>query len=98
LENREKDLQSILPKHILERGFKLDLNNIPMIFGKIHFIGIVDSEGNIFVLNEYFQIGKVYIGDYIWATIDTGQQLLNILYKDKEMVLHEIKTFEYKIK
>jgi hypothetical protein len=80
LENREKNLQSILPKRILERGFKLDLNNIPMVSGKIHFIRIVDSRGNIIVLNEYFQIGKEYIGDYIWATIDTGQQLLNILY------------------
>lgn len=95
--SEKKDLQSISPKRILKRGFKLDLNEIPLVSGKVHFIRIVNSVGNITVLNELFQIGEEYIGEYIWATIDTGQQSLNILYQDEEMVINEIKRFLYKI-
>jgi len=93
----KKGLQSLSPKRILKRGFKLDLDNIPLVSGKIHFIRIVNSGGNIVVLNEPFLIGTEYIGEYIWATIDTGLQLLLILYKDAEMIIHEIKRFNYKI-
>jgi transposase len=94
---KKTDAKTISPKNVLKRGFKLDLNNIPLVSGKIHFIRIVDSSGNISVLNELFQIGTEYIGEYVWITIDTGQQLLIILYNDKEMTVHEIKRYNYKI-
>ncbi|WP_146199796.1 hypothetical protein ACKUB1_11535 [Methanospirillum stamsii] len=81
----------------MKRGFKLDLKNIPLLPGKIHFIRIVDSNGNVSVLNESFHVGVEYIGEYIWATIDIGLQLLTILYNDEEMIVHEIIRYNYKI-
>ncbi|MCX6693133.1 MAG: hypothetical protein NT074_01065, partial [Methanomicrobiales archaeon] len=72
---REKDLNSITPKRILRRDFTIDLNNIPLVEGKIHFIRMVDSKGNISVLNERFHVGEEYIGEYITAFIDTREQL-----------------------
>jgi hypothetical protein len=93
----KKYLQPITPKRILKRGFILDLNEIPLVPGKIHFIRMVNGDGNITVLNEPFNVGCEYIGEYVWATIDTGVQNLNILYKDENMDIHPIKEYEYKI-
>jgi putative transposase len=92
-----KELESITPKRNLKRGFKLDLNEIPLVNGKIHFIRVVNSDGNITVLNESFLVGVEYVGEYVWVTIDTGQQILNICYKDENMDIHAIKKYEYKI-
>lgn len=36
-----------------------------------------------------------YIDEYVWATIDTGKQILNISYKDENMDTREIKKYEY---
>ena len=91
----KKDLESITPKRKLKRGFKLDLNEIPLVNGKIHFIRVVNSDGNIIVLNESFIVGKGYVGEYVWATINTGQQILNISYKDENMNVLVIKKYEY---
>jgi hypothetical protein len=48
---------------------------------------MVDSKGDISVLNETFHIGGEYIGEYIWATIDTGPQSLTIQYNDEKLMV-----------
>jgi putative transposase len=93
---KKKMAPSLSPKRTLPLDFKIDVNNIPLVAGKIHFIRIVDSKGEIVVLNEPFHIGKEYIGKYVWATIDTGQQSLDIRYNDEEMIVRKIKKFDYK--
>jgi putative transposase len=93
---KKKKTPSFLPKRTLPKDFKIDLNNIPLVTGKIHFIRIVDSKGNIAVLNESFHTGEEYIGEYVWATIDTAGQSLVIQYNDEEMIVRKIKYFEYK--
>ncbi|RLF57529.1 MAG: hypothetical protein DRN27_07585, partial [Thermoplasmata archaeon] len=65
--------------------------------GKIHFIRIVDSNGQIKLLNEQFKVGKEYIGEYIWATIETMNQLLTIRYKDRDLTIRDIKKYNYEI-
>ena len=97
METRKERFETITPKRNLKRGFKLDLNEIPLVNGKIHFIRLVNSNGNISVLNELFEVGIEYVGEYVWATIDTGQQILNISYNDENMDTREIKVYEYKI-
>ena len=87
---------SLSPKRTLPEDFKIDLNNIPLVDGSIHFIRMVDSNGDIFILNEHFHIWREYIGEYVWATIDTGQQSLVIRYNDEKMIVRNIKQFEYK--
>lgn len=49
------------------------------------------------MLNEPFKVGVEYVGEYVWATIDTGQQIMNISYKDENMDIRMIKKYEYKI-
>jgi hypothetical protein len=93
----KKSLESITPKHMLRTDFDINLENVPLVAGKIHFIRQVDGTGMVSVLNERFSIGGAYIGDYITAIIDTKEQSLEVLYRDEEMVVRSIKKFEYKI-
>ncbi len=93
----KQDLKSITPKRMLRTDFKIDLDAIPLVAGKIHFIRIVGSKEDIVVFNEHFRIGEAYIGDFVWATIDTREQSLSISYNDEEMVVRKIKKFGYEI-
>ena len=96
--NGEKqDLKSIVLKRMLQSDFTIDLNAIPLVTGKIHFIRIVDSVGKISVFNEQFSVGESYTGDYVWATINTGEQSLSISYNDEEMIVRKLKRFDYTI-
>ena len=94
---KKQDLKSIYPIRMLQPDFKIDWDNIPLIAGRIHFIRIVNSRGNIMILNEDFHVGEEYIGEYIWATIDTKGQSLVILYNDQDLVVRNIRRFEYLI-
>ena len=94
---RDTDLRSISPKRMLQPDFEIDVNNIPLVAGKIHFIRVVGSKGDISVLNGKFHVGGEYIGEYSWATVDTKEQSLVIFYNDEEMVVREIKRFDYEI-
>jgi len=93
----KQDLKSITPKRMLRSDFKIDLDDISLVAGKIHFIRIVGSKEDIVVFNEHFRIGEAYIGDFVWATIDTREQSLSISYNDEEMVVRKIKKFDSEI-
>ena len=93
----KQDLKSIVLKRMLQSDFTIDLNAIPLVTGKIHFIRIVDSVGKLSVFNERFFVGESYTGDYVWATINTGEQSLSISYNDEEMIVRKIKRFDYAI-
>ncbi len=94
---RDKGLQSNKPIHFLRNDFAIDTNNIPLANGKIHFIRIVNSKGQISLLNEQFEAGKEYIGEYVWATVETMNQLLTIRYKDRNLTIRDIKKYNYDI-
>ena len=94
---KKQDLISMDPIRMLQSNFKIDWNNISLVAGRIHFIRIVSSRGNITVLNEDFHVGEEYIGEYIWVTIDTREQSFSVLYNDEEMVVRNIKRYDYAI-
>jgi len=94
---KDKNLKKITPKRMLPCNFKIDVNKLPLVDGKIHFIRIVDSNGQISVLNEYFNVGKEYIGEYVWTTVETRKQTLVIYYKEENLMVREIKKFDYEI-
>lgn len=94
---KDKGLQLNKPIRFLRNDFSIDTNKIPLVNGKIHFIRIVDSKGKIKLLNEHFKVGKEYIGEYVWATVETGNKLLMICYKDRELVVRNIKRYDYHI-
>jgi hypothetical protein len=94
---RNDNLKSVDPKRILPKDFTIDVDRLPLVTGKIHFIRVVDSRGEISVLNEYFNVGKEYTGEYVWATIETRKQTLIVCYKDENLKVREINKFGYEI-
>ena len=94
---KDKDFKAINQRRTLRKDFKIDVNDLPLVTGKVHFIRHVDSKGRIGVLNEYFTVGGEYIGEYVWATINTRKNRLTVDYKDRDLNVREIRIFPYKI-
>jgi hypothetical protein len=71
---------------------------LPITAGRIHFMRKVDGDGTIRLLNESWPIGPKWIGAYVCATVDTGQQSLSIWSKpDATAPWHHIKTRVFKL-
>nr|AAU83404.1 transposase [uncultured archaeon GZfos27G5] len=94
---RNEKLKVVDPKRMLPGDFTITVNRLPLVTGEIHFIRRVDSRGKISVLNEYFDVGREYTGEYVWATIETMKQTHIVYYKDENLVVREIKKFGYEI-
>lgn len=74
-------------------------NELPITRGKIHFIRLVDEKGYMNILNEPFYVNKDLCFQYVWATINTDDQKLCMLYQAAEHLPRNlIKTFEYKLR
>ena len=57
---------------------------LPLTSGRVHFIRLVNSLGQINVLNESWIVDKEaeeLVGEYIWATISTAEQRLRIYHQ-----------------
>jgi transposase len=71
---------------------------LPITAGRVHFERLVDEAGNIALLNETWHIDLRLAGQYVWATIVTHEQRLNI-YRQRSAhePLRWFKSFRYKI-
>ena len=95
--NRKKTLETI-PIRRIPNDFKIDVNNLPLIEGKVHFIREVRKDGMINVLNEDFDVDKSLAHEYIWATVDTKKEQLKIYHREQKADKARIvKMHEYKI-
>ena len=81
---RDKRLTRINPAKMLKDDVEINLDNLPLTDGKIHFIRNVDNEGGISILNEAFFLSNEFIGEYVWATIDLTQQRMRVYYQSKD--------------
>ena len=82
----------------LPKDFEIDVHNLPIAEGNVHFIRQVKENGTISVLNEDFDVGESLVHEYVWATIDTKQGQLMIYYREKnEEEAGLIKIYEYKV-
>ena len=81
---RKSDREAISQRRIPE-DFEIDVNNLPITEGKVHFIRLVLENGIISVLNEDFGVDKSLAYEYVWATIDTKQEQLMIYYREKNV-------------
>ncbi len=95
--HRKTDLDAVMDRKLPE-DFEIDVHNLPITEGKVHFIRLVLESGTISVLNEDFDVGESLAHEYVWATIDTKQEQLMIYYRDKnEEEAGLIKIYDYKI-
>lgn len=71
---------------------------LPLTAGKIHFIRLVNSQGQINVLNEAWSVSKKLVGQYVWATICTAQQRLSIYHQQSHNTPRQLLAeYEYEI-
>ena len=80
--SRKMTLEKI-PIRKIPADFKIDVNNLPLTEGKVHFIRKVDKEGIINVLNEDFNIDKSLAHDYVWATLNIKEEQLTVYHREK---------------
>lgn len=71
---------------------------LPVTAGRLHFIRQVEAGGDISLLNEQWQAGQRLAGQYVWATIITPEQRLEIYHRrSPEAPVRLVKTFHYEI-
>lgn len=71
---------------------------LPLTTGKVHFIRLVNSRGQVKILNERWTIGEELVGKYVWATISTAEQRLRIYHQDAaESAPKLVAEYEYEI-
>src|SRR5262249_53466611 len=67
------ELRRLIPDLASER--------LPITAGRFHIMRKVDTAGQVELLNERWLIGTKWIGQYVRATINTGQQTLTFSHK-----------------
>jgi len=73
-------------------------NALPLTAGRLHFERLVDAQGNIALLNETWHIDRRLAGQYVWATIVTHEQRLEIYHqRSAQHPMRWRKTFRYEI-
>jgi len=55
--------------------------DLPVTRGKIHFVRLVEEAGTINILNEDFHVDRGLSFEYVWATVDTGRETLEVYYQ-----------------
>ncbi len=84
-----------LPQHF---NFDPDYH-LPITRGRLHFVRLVDGDGNISILNEMFYVEQKLSFQYIWAIIDTNNEHLKFWYQATAAAPKElIKTVSYELR
>jgi hypothetical protein len=68
----------------------------PLTAGRVHFVRLVDAQGQIRLLNETWTVGKRLAGQYVWATVSTHRRRLAIYHRRTAQArVRLVKTFRY---
>lgn len=71
---------------------------LPITEGRIHFIRRVDGQGLVSLLNDTWLVGQRWIGEYVWATIDTATQRLTLWHwSGAHAKWQHVTTFRFRI-
>lgn len=71
-------------------------DDLPICAGFVHAVRCVSDEGQVTFLNEAFQVGKRYSGQYVWLTLNTAKQNLTVDYQAQaEADWQTLKEFPY---
>lgn len=77
---------------------ELPSGKLPITAGRIHFIRRVSASGEIKLLKENWKVGRRLRGRYVWATVTTDKQTLEIYYRASERTeARLIRTFDYSL-
>jgi putative transposase len=69
---------------------------LPLTAGRVHFLRLVTTEGQITLLNETWNVGKRLAGQYVWATVTTHRRRLQIYHRQSERArVRLVRAFRY---
>ena len=69
---------------------------LPLTAGRLHFIRRVSPQGEISFLGETWKVSKRLAHQYVWATVSTKAQRLELYHRRSERaVARLIKTYDY---
>jgi hypothetical protein len=89
---RRLRLLSARLRHLIPEG------RLPITTGRIHFLRKVDPTGTSELLNEVWQLGPKWSGEYIRATINTQEQTIGFWHQaDIETAWQLIKTRRFRL-
>jgi hypothetical protein len=72
--------------------------HLPLTAGRLHFIRRVSATGEISFLGETWKVGKRLAHQYVWATVSTHAQRLDIYHRGSARgAARLVKTYEYTI-
>ena len=71
-------------KKLLRRQIAQMPEELPLRARRVHFIRQVDAQGEINILKEQWKVSKTLVGQYVWATLDTGREELSIYHRHSE--------------
>ncbi|MBA3441038.1 MAG: hypothetical protein H0T92_14325 [Pyrinomonadaceae bacterium] len=57
---------------------------LPLFAGRIHFVRQVSANGEIELLKEHWKVSKQLAHKYVWATLSTNGQRLEIYHRPSE--------------
>jgi len=90
--------QQVKRRRLKSQEIKSFPPRLPLTKGRIHFIRKVSLTGEIEILKERWKVGRKWSNRYVRATINTGQQSLQIYYRAKEKTeLKLIKEYAYEV-
>lgn len=67
-------------------------DRLPLTAGQVHFIRLVNSRGQIKILNELWTVNEKLGGEYVWATISTTEQRLRIYHQEAPKSARQLVT------
>jgi hypothetical protein len=71
---------------------------LPITAGRVHFIRLVDARGEVVILNERWRVGRRWAGKYVWATMTTDQQRLDVYSRrSARHPVRHLKTWHYEL-
>lgn len=74
----------------------LPKGKLPITAGRVHFMRRVSASGEIKLLNETWKVSRSLRRQYVWATITTDQQRLDIYHRHSERsAARLVKTYAY---
>lgn len=69
---------------------------LPITEGRLHVLRLVSAEGTIVILNETWPVHQRLAGQYVWATLWTHRQRLEIYHRHSLQVKARlVKTYHY---
>jgi putative transposase len=88
--------QQLTRRHLTAEEARLLPSVVPLTAGRVHFVRLVNAQGQIRLLNERWTVGKRLAGQYVWATVSTHRRRLAIYHRRTAQArVRLVKAFRY---